>query len=283
MGKTCCVYGCKTNYKTERRSRDEEQNMSVYRFPSEKKNNKERQRWIDVVKKINANLQVGDETVICDRHWPLNCAKKLHYGRERPVDPPSVFPDIPASIIPQLPSLPRTTTRTSCHERNTQDDELYAFSQLDMFTFEGMKEELINKSRKFLISFHTFEYDDCLCLQSKSLSDGIPVFLIKIYEDLRYETFHLGVKVYVTSLTKNRVSKLDKWSRLEEALRFLNLRETDHKQDVLREQLQAMHVTPIGQKVFSPEIIIRAFEYFVHLAHFIINFVKTMHCHLLGH
>ena len=213
MGKTCCVYGCKTNYRTEMRDRDENEKgiVSVYRFPSKKKNNEERQRWIDVIKKINANLEVGDETVICSRHWPENCTKRLHYGKERPVDPPSVFPDIPRSIVPQPPPLPRTTTRTSCHERNRQDDELDTFYQLDVLTFEGMKDELIHNSRQFLIPFHTLKYDDCLCLQSTSFSDGIPVFLLKIYHDLRYETFHLGVKVYVTPLTKNRVSKLDKW------------------------------------------------------------------------
>ena len=95
--------------------------FQFYRFPN-KKNNEERQRWIDVVKKINANLEVGDETVICSRHWPENCAMKRHYGKERPVDPPSVFSDIPLSIVPPPPL--RTTTRTSCHERNQQDDEL---------------------------------------------------------------------------------------------------------------------------------------------------------------
>ena len=76
------------------------------------------------MKKINANLEVGNETVICSRHWPENCPMKGHYGKERPVDPPSVFSDIPASIVQAPPPPLRTTTRTSCHERNRQDDEL---------------------------------------------------------------------------------------------------------------------------------------------------------------
>ena len=99
-------------------------------------------------------------------------------------------------------------------------------------------------------------------MQSTLFSDGIPVFLIKIYNDLRYETFHLGVKVYVTSLSRNRVSKLDTWSRLEEALRFINIKEVDQKLKVLQGQFDAMRATPIEQKVYSAEIIIRAFEYF---------------------
>ena len=92
MVKTCCIYSSRTNYRTERRDRDEKkkEHIPVYRFPN-KKNNEERQRRIAVVKKINANLEVGDETVICSRHWPENCAMKRHYRKERPVDPPSVY------------------------------------------------------------------------------------------------------------------------------------------------------------------------------------------------
>ena len=30
----------------------------------------ERQRWIDVIRKINANLKVEDEIVVCSLHWP---------------------------------------------------------------------------------------------------------------------------------------------------------------------------------------------------------------------
>ncbi len=56
------MYGCKTNYRAEKREREKsgKQAISVYRFPS-KNNHLERQRWIDAVKKINTNLEVGDE------------------------------------------------------------------------------------------------------------------------------------------------------------------------------------------------------------------------------
>ena len=122
-----------------RRDEKKKEHIPVYHFPN-KKNNEERQRWIDVVKKINANLEVGDETVICSRHWPENCAMKHHYGKEKPVDPPPVFSDIPPSIVPPPPPPLRTTTSTSCHERNRHDDELSTFYQLDALTFESMKD-----------------------------------------------------------------------------------------------------------------------------------------------
>ena len=228
MVKTCCLYNCKTNYRSERESRKIIENVPVYRFPN-MKNMEERTRWIDVVKKINANLVVKDETVICRLHWPKDCRMIRYYGKERPADPPSVFENIPTSIVPLPPPPLRSTTRTSCHERNREEDELSAFYVLDEFTFASLKEALVEKNREFLIPFNVLVNGDALHLQSVKFFDGIPFFLIKIYENLRYETFHLGVKVYVTSLNRNRVSKLDTWSRLEEALRFLSLREVDQK------------------------------------------------------
>ena len=181
---------------------------------------------------------------------------KRFYGKERPADPPSIFETIAASNVTPPPPQP------SCHALNRQDDDLSAFYQLDDLTFETMKETLVNDSRQFLVPFKTLVNDDALYLQSVSFSDGVPFFVIKVYNNLRYETFHLGVKVYVTSLSRNRVLKLDTWSRLEEALRFLNLREIDQKMKVLQEQFEAMRATPIGKKIYSSEIIIRAFEYF---------------------
>ena len=197
------------------------------------------------MKKINANLEVGNETVICSRHWPENCPMNRHYGNERHVNSPSVFSDIPASIVPDPPPPLRTTTRISCHERNRQDDELSAFYQLDVLTFESLMEALTVNSRQFFVPFKAFVKDDVLYLRFMSFSNCILVFLIKIYNDLRYETSNLGVKVYVTSFSRNRVSKLDTWSRLEEALRILNVREVDQKLEVLQEQFEAMGATAI--------------------------------------
>ena len=231
MVKTCCLYDCKTNYRTERKDNEV---VSVDRFPN-KKNMEERQRWIDVVKKINANLEIGDETVICSRHWPKNCSMIRYNGKERPSEPPSVFENIPKSIIPPPPPPPRSTQRTSCHERNRMEDELDSFYQLDTFNFQSLKEQLISNTRNFMVMFKTIVYENALYLQSESFFDGIPYFVLKICSELKYEAFHLGVKVYIPSLNRNRVSKLGTWSCLEEALRYLSLRDIDYKTEMLQE------------------------------------------------
>ena len=63
--------------------------------------------------------------------------------------------------------------------------ELCTLCQLDALTFESMKEALTNNSRQFFVPFKTLVNDDRLYLQSTLFSDGIPVFLIKIYNDFK--------------------------------------------------------------------------------------------------
>ena len=97
------------------------------------------------------------------------------------------------------------------------EDELDSFYQLDTFNFQSLKEELISNTRNFMVMFKTIVYENALYLQLESFFDGIPYFVLKICSELKYEAFHLGVKVYIPSLNRNRASKLGTWSCLEEA------------------------------------------------------------------
>ena len=262
MPKPCCVYGCKTNYRSEKQSRgdDENEKIPVYRFP---KDEFERERWIDVIGRINANLVVKSDTVVCRLHWPVGFKTKESYGKERPVDPPSVFTGIPRSIIPQVPSSRRSTSKTSCHERNTQSDQLVDFNRLDAITsFSTLCDTLLHKKRTFNVRMTAFVDSETLFIQSLVFRNGVPNFLIKISPSLKYETFHLGVKCSVSSLSKNRITKLDKWSKLEEALRFLNSRDLDNKMEVMQEHFSAMSPQCVGKPLYSQDMIVRAFEYF---------------------
>ena len=62
------IYAATMAQHAERRDRDPNVVINVYRFPNSKLEKAERQRWIDVVGKINANLVVEDETVV----WPVD-------------------------------------------------------------------------------------------------------------------------------------------------------------------------------------------------------------------
>ena len=142
MGRTCCVYDCNTNYKSEVKKRKLDEEVHVYRLPNEKKFPKERADWISVLTKINANLKITNDTVVCNKHWPPNKPTFTYYGKERPVDPPSVFDKIPASIVPPPPPPLRRTFHSSCQERNQQPDELPDFDQMDRYDFQELKRVL---------------------------------------------------------------------------------------------------------------------------------------------
>ena len=55
---------------------------------------------------------------------------------------------------------------------------------------------------------------------------------------------------------------IDSWSKVEEIIRYLNCMEVDTKKKVVMQQLSAMAPREVGVKLYSPEMIIRAFEYF---------------------
>ena len=65
-----------------------------------------------------------------------------------------------------------------------------------------------------------------------------------------------------TSLSKNRITELNEWSKVEEAIRFLDTTPIEQKKKVIKEQLDVMGPSKVGTKVYNEDTIIRAFEYF---------------------
>ena len=256
MGKKCCVYGCKTKYLSEERSSGDRK-VSVFRFPN---NEDEKQAWISAIP--NAELTVSKDTVVCDLHWPSGFEKVSKNGKPRPKDPPSVWPNVPLSQIPTPAPTPRTTKRSSCFERNTDEDQLAAFLMSDNVTFCELKDKLLASERDLPVSVIAYMDSDVLNVQSKILLNGVPLFNVRISKDQSFENFHLGVRCTVSSLSKNKITTLKTWSGLEENIRFLNCLELDNKKEIIQQQLQAMGTQRVGQPLYAPEIVIRAFQYF---------------------
>ena len=101
MGKKCCVYGCKTNYKSVKGSSGE-QKVSVYRFPKE---DCVREAWISAIP--NRDFSVSKDTVVCQLHWPPGFETISKKGKLRPKFPPSVWPNVPVSQQRTPASVPR--------------------------------------------------------------------------------------------------------------------------------------------------------------------------------
>ena len=132
MPRTCCVKDCKTGYKSQKHEK-----ISTFRLPSELV---ERQKWIDVLLKVNESLKVTEDTVVCSKHWPVGYSITRKKGHNRPFDPPSVFGD---EIIPP------TEVR-----KNHMSDHSYTFPQ-DIFDKDKINfKQLRNRLQEDEYGFH---------------------------------------------------------------------------------------------------------------------------------
>ena len=249
MGRKCCVTFCKGNY-------DAGNKAKVFRLPTDKC---ERERWIRAIPRDN--IPDSRDTSVCENHWPPGYATIKVHGKERPREPPSVFSQVPLSMIPTPPSKLRQTTRCDSSVRNKQDDEMPAFIKQDRITFDVLTDSA--HSHSFVCPVTCFTINDIFHLQSNEyFANCIPMFVIKISNDLKFQTYHAGVQCYVPSLSKNRITKLDSWSKLEEAIRHLNSMPIEHKKHVIGKQLNIMNSPLVGYKIYDNSTIVRAFEYF---------------------
>ena len=79
MGRKCYVMNCDGNY-------DKDKKEKTFRLPRKQE---ERERWLAVIPRDN--IPDKKHTVVCERHWPLGYPTVRDYGKERPLNPPSVF------------------------------------------------------------------------------------------------------------------------------------------------------------------------------------------------
>ena len=139
--------------------------------------------------------------------------------------------------------------------RTRLEDELSAFIDADQLTFEKLSSSAM--THEFCAPIVSFVTGNTIWIQSSEFSSGIPSFALKIFKDLTFEAFHAGVRCYVTTLSKNRTTRVDKWSRIEEAIRFLRNSEMTKHEKVLNEQVESMNAHKVGEKIYSPDVSIR--------------------------
>ena len=99
-------------------------------------------------------------------------------------------------------------------------------------------------------------------MQSKTLIHGVPHFIIQIKNDYSYTCFSFGSPCNVVSLKSNSISHCKTWSALSEMIRYLSEVEMTHKKTILFEQLFVTDKKGGNEKLYSPKMTTRAFEYF---------------------
>ncbi|GFN93906.1 THAP domain-containing protein 11 [Plakobranchus ocellatus] len=88
MGRKCCVTGCRSNY-------DSNDKITVFRLPRDKE---ERQGWKKAIPRDN--ILDHPNTVVCIKHFPEEFETISVTGSLRPKHPPSIFCNLPKSLIP---------------------------------------------------------------------------------------------------------------------------------------------------------------------------------------
>ena len=228
MPKKCLVPGCRSNYDPPRTNKRkyqaedkenqdiEKSHVPVFRLPLDVE---DKQRWVATIPLIDKEkIMKLKEPVICIKHWPVGFPTKSVNGKIRPVEPPSVFEGVPISQIPTPPSKPRTTKRSTFEVRTTQEDQLDKFLAADKIDWEIVC-QLPSHVQRFKIPVTSYAVDGEQWVQSNEFISGIPRFSFKIAKDLTYVAYHIGVKCTVSSLSRNRMYKLNTWSRIEEVIK----------------------------------------------------------------
>ena len=62
----------------------------------------------------------------------------------------SIWPGIPSSQLPTVPTPERKTNKTSCSKRNQKPNELSAFIEKDKVVFTILRDDLLSGKRTFL-------------------------------------------------------------------------------------------------------------------------------------
>ena len=171
-------------------------------------------------------LKIKD-TVICGRHFPSGFATVVVRGKERPKYPPSVFNNLPSSVIPTPPPKARPTKKTSASIRSIKDDELSQF--LKTSKIEDFETLCANASHHgFPSAVVCYKVNNQLSTQSVDcFAESIPAFLIKIHVTMKFERYHASVQTFIS--TENRITVFHHWSQIEEAVGYLDSLPIDQK------------------------------------------------------
>ena len=157
---------------------------------------------------------------------------------------------MPSSLI-SVPYQPRKTKKASSAAREEVVDEMLEFDCFQVFIIDMYDRSVFHVNH--IINFQSNNFIH---------NTGIPKYLLRIREDLSYESFYGGVKSSVASLHANKVLNIARWSEIAEALRFLNCMEVSHKTEIIHQHIKAKNPNVASNQKYYPETILQAFEYF---------------------
>ena len=96
-----------------------------------------------------------------------------------------------------------------------------------------MVDRVMGDKHQFCFSTVSYISDSILHIQSDQFSEGVPRFLIKIEDTIRFTIFHMRIRTMIPSPSKNKICVLVSRLALEETVRYLNCHEETSKTQIL--------------------------------------------------
>ena len=125
--------------------------------------------------------------MICEKHWQESYPTVSIKGRTRPKDPPSVWPGVSQSCVPDLSCSTKYKKKKSFIEvLNSKPDELDSFRELDKLSYNNIVDRVVIKKHNFRCPVVVFCNYNSLNLQSVNFSEGVPKILLVINESLEF-------------------------------------------------------------------------------------------------
>lgn len=91
---------------------------------------------------------------------------------------------------------------------------------------------------------------------------GIPKFIFSISQDMTFCCYSEGSSTSIPTLSRNKILYCRHKSTLQEIVRYLSLMESNHKSEILMEQHSVTKLNSGNKKLYSVEMIARAFGYY---------------------
>ena len=110
-----------------------------------------------------------------------------HRSKDRPINPPTIFPS-QSREFPQEPSpTKRETKRVLTSVRSIKPDELGEFQKKDEINIDQVPATMSSNDNVI-----TYQLGDCFVIQSRDIEHGIPRYMVQLGRDLSFKTFHPG-------------------------------------------------------------------------------------------
>ena len=249
MTRKCIVFGCKTGFSGVSTNAPK---FSLYRFPADPADCK---RWISALpNKFPPHFNPTRNQCVCSRHWPETALMKPCPGNKKgtPVDPPSIFPDVPQSCIPSaIPSRAKKIKLSSDKSR----DQLSNVIDIDALP-EELTCNMISGKFPSAVVYHDLDKND-IVLHSKEKEGPLYIFNITITNTGKLqECYHKAELITIPFL---HVMQLTKWSQMHKVVNYV-LSYDNKKSSFVEHEIARMSRKMVGSRKYTNEDILFAME-----------------------